>query len=324
MPNIFDLVALTGQRDYRTVTSTTRQTVTDAVRDSLLAGGWTQLSSHVDTFGTGYTMRSQRVPWYEVGNEPTWYVGNKLRLRLDNNNSSVILITPSMDLNGVSELASSISYSLAFASVTTLHILSNPFQLVYWDNTNKTASTATQNTSLIVSAVNLPRFVQEKEGVIHCAIASNRIRGSSFLSSETSAGFEWSAYKTYFGTSTTWAGQTQTARRFQFLALVGGHAPNDNDSGKYIWSRSLDPTMVDETKWQPFLQPPYTIWPLQGFNVGPPTINGWLWDCIIVGRNYDAATVISSLQLREWRCFSHRPTQINNAASLFFCTTIVP
>lgn len=312
-PPVPDIVAFSGHRDFTTLVSGfTRAELTTAFVDSLTSVGWEILSGPtVQSFGNGYFFRSQQSPWYDHDNVPAWYVGNKIVLELNNQESSTqIRFRVGVDYNGSTEhfMTSTLRFELTLSQITSndFHILSNPYQMVYWSENVAGSGSGSQDgnaqlRSFIVSAINLPKAMLQLNKIVHCVIATTRVRGWNECLGGNANGRDYVCYRTK-DDSGSFTEASLGNDGLRFLCPSSGHSVRSR-IGRRIWNRSLDISMTDETQWSGFFSPPYSLFELPGNST--PTINGFLWDCFVISEGFHLNTTIEQTE-RNWTVFGGR------------------
>src|SRR5690606_12935552 len=188
MATTLDLVGFSGQRVYTQLPSGfTRSEMTDAIVDGLQEVVWEKLSGPtVQAQGNGYVLRSQQSPWYDPENIPDWYVGNKIRLTIDNTESADIRFFVAADLadSEIALASTPMIYRFTSGAGFGYNMLFNPYQLVMWSDKHPEGDPNNARFSgIIVSALNLPKFVQQKKRIVHSIFASSVNRPSGQLGS---------------------------------------------------------------------------------------------------------------------------------------------
>lgn len=314
-----DIVAFSGQRSFGSVPAgTTRQEFVDAVKDHCVLAGWELLATEVQAHGTGYTLRSQQSPWYNIETIPTWYVGNKIVLTYDMTQASNLRFRVGVDYGGTTELAMNVSqvWGVTDANLNSYghFILANPYQLVTWTDVDVEGLSNTNALGdFIVSALNNPKNMLQKNQIIHNVVGTVRLRGSvSDIHTGSVGGGDYVCYRTRNSAgSYTWLNNNVNSM------VPCGSQGNRTRYGRRIWNRGLDPTMSDINYGSPFFSPPYCLHTLPG-NSGH-TINGFFWDAFNIseGFSHDCKIIKSE---RNWARFcGQTELQASNVgASMFF------
>jgi len=323
---VTDLVAFSGVgfKKYEKLLSAAinQDSITTLLVDNLLSVGWTIIEGPTaQAFGTGYKLRSQQSPWYDDNNVPSWYVGNKLVLQIDNGqNSNFLVLGLGVDHNGTTEFLtdttiSSEQFRLRYADVGDFNFHCNRYQFAYWGSNIGSVSSAPDR-MLVASVVNVPKALQQRFGVIHMAVGSSRFRRDTGSFGGDGGGKDWSVYRTKFDAGTSHITQKGDRDLLRFMTVRSGREEFIT-SGRRIWNRGLDLDMSDPTKWSAFMLPATAIWTLPGETTA--TINGFFWDALILSEGFTDGTVIDPFAERRWVYFdgTRNPTNDNQATTMF-------
>lgn len=327
-PPVPDLVAFSGHRVFTTLASGfTRAELTQAIADALTEVGWDIISGPtVQTHGNGYFFRSQQSPWYDHDNIPAWYLGNKCVLELNNQESSTqIRFRVGVDYNGTTEhmMTAAVRFELQLAEIAgfDFYIHANPYQMMYWSANVDGSGSGSQDgdqqfRSLIVSAINLPKNMLQLHRIIHCVMATTRVRG---LNTELGGGATGRDY-VCFRVKDDAGNFSQNSLGDDGLRFFTPHSgfSRGHRTGRRIWNRSLDVTMTDENQWSAFFCPPYACFKLP--DELETTINGFLWDCLVITEGFHLNTVIEQTD-RNWAVFGalNLTSPTGAGSALFVC-----
>lgn len=303
--NTKDLVAYSGfRRVAENITPATQGELTTAIRDLLVAAGWTLLTTGSDSFGPSYSLLSCQVPWFNPSSIPAWYE-NQLHLTFRNTVNGTINVFPAAWDGSVAYMQAANPVFISFSGVTsdwTIHAC--PYQLVVWNNVSpRTLGGSQPKRQFIGAALNIPKFGQEL-GTRNMLFAANSLfnaTGQSHLQVEGFNGVHWSAHNLVNGADITWSGTANNEQAMQLLLFTG--LSRDGNRTAALWDQTLDPTMADPEDWQPLIQPAYLCYPLASPS-GTLTINGFFWDTLIFNRWADwlaEATILSSRWLNLFR-----------------------
>ena len=311
-----DLAGFSGQRTHTILDGGfTRADYINALHENLLDSGWQVLAGPTaQTFGNSYTYLSQQSPWYDTDNIPDWYVGNRIALETDHTNSVDFRFRYGAYRNdtGVIELMSSASEFHRLRIGETLgarhHLLACPYQFATWSERDNVASNNT-HAGFFVSALNLPKFFLQRNAIIHLIYASD-----GFRTTTQSLGGNFTNTYVAFKTNGSLGAYRFNQHISTFVTPIGAL---NNRSGRRIWYRELDPEMADDSKWSMFYVPPRLIFRLPG--TSNLTINGFLWDAILMSQAFTRNAVISAGGFNWMKFAGFESTNPNvQGANLFF------
>lgn len=278
---------------------------------TLVAGGWEQIG--IDT------VRSQQSPWYNVENVPNWYLGNRAVVIFDDTVGGQLRVRVGADYAGTTEhLMTTQFFRTDIADVTAFdrYTLASPYQLVTWTSRDpNTAANVDRLGDMVISAINIPKAVFQRQQVVHCIYGTNRLRGfTQGLGVALGTGTDYICYRTRNDTGSF----TQLGKQGRFITPTGGRSPRVV-AGRRVWNRALDPTMIDSTKWSAFFTPTYIAYPLP--TTTTLTINGFLWDSFIITEGFSYQAVIEKIG-RQWHRYAGTQDLLFLPdGTLFFCTT---
>lgn len=277
---ILDFVAFSGQRTHTVVSAGfTRAQLTDAFVETLLEGGWEIVSGPtVQSSGNGYFFKSQQVPWYNEDDPPDWYLGNRIVLQIDNSNGTDMIFRYGAlyDESVEHMMSASQVHIIRMSSVSGFaeHILACPYQLVFWSERVDSFTNGERYAGCFVSALNLPKFVQQRYGIIHSILAYDGLRNNGATILGSASNNIYCIYRDKFGANSS---KFQSNRVSFFVPMSG--ISFGTSSGRRVWSYPNDPDMSDNSGWAPFYAPARAIYSLPSTTTR--TINGFLWDAVI-------------------------------------------
>ena len=316
-----DIVAFSGQRAYAEHPANgSRQEMVDAIVDTCTLAGWEVTATTSQTNGTGYTIRSQQSPWYNIDKIPAWYIGNKIIVEIDMTQASSIRVRVGADYGGTTVHKMSAGEFFSISDALSLpyarFILANPYQLITWLDRDPTGIGNPHTFGdLLISALNNPKNMLQKNKIIHNIIATPRLRaGNTDIVGGSVIGSEYVCYRT----RDTAGSYSFLQTGFNVMTPVGGRA-NRQREGRRIWNRGLDPTMSDVNNGSPFFVPPYVLGRLPGSST--TTVNGFLWDSFVITEGFSVNAKIDKSERRWGRFCGSSLIEVNNVGSTLFFNT---
>lgn len=265
MPFSIDTVAnprtiVSGNYSYAAATAANTDAFIDHLRDKMLAAGWTLGATTTSSGHPDHKMDSAQAPWYDdITGGPASYIG-KVRVRIHATANDRIRLQ-------VSNISETFIQNTAREFIFTAGATNNwryiiyPYQFVMFHPTGNFHS-------CIISAIHTPRWIQELD-LEECLVSIGSAAGSSYHTAMYGAGDVF--YK--FKTST-----------IDLAVDINATADGPRLSVPIQWSASTgnirvpnlvaDPTLVDSTKWFPFLVPAIVGLP---DNILLNVENNWRW-----------------------------------------------
>lgn len=321
--NTKDLVAYSGfRRVAENITPATQGDFTTAIRDEMVAAGWTELSSGSDANGPSYELLSCQSPWFDPLNIPSWYE-NQLYIQFRNTAAGVITIVCAAWDGAASYMRSDAITNppmrLRFSGVASnWFVHASPYQLVVWHATTPAQIPFSVDSRQFIGAtLNLPRFIQEQgvQNMLFATMADIISVTSGGFFSGANNGRTWSAHNKVSGADQTYNAALGGTRSVQF-PMVSGQILTDNYNSGALWRQSSDTIAQDPSVWQPFIQPVYLMYPL-ATSTSVVTINGFLWDIFLVTRWQSFLAEATILASRWLNLHGHAITTTGTQGAMF-------